>query len=136
MTSAALAALSAFSQGRKCATVVAEGVAGGNLHAPHSLPANARIVITGNRATVYHGSEQDKLLYVLGRWEFETTAPTATTTESGGPAPTTTQSREAQVAEETRKGEAQEAKEKAEGTYCAKHHETEHPFLRICGGNE
>jgi hypothetical protein len=116
--------------------VVAEGVAGGDLHAPDSLPANARIVITGSRANVYHGSEQDKLLYVLGRWEFEVSAPNATTTESGKTAPTTTQSHEAQAEEETRKGEEQEAKEKADGTYCANHHETEHPFLRICGGNE
>jgi hypothetical protein len=135
-TSAALAALSAFSQGRACTTVVAEGVAGGNLHVPHSLPANPRIVITGNRATVYHGGEQDKLLYVLGRWEFEVSAPSATTTESDHTTPTTTTNHEESVQEETRKGEVQEAKEKAEGTYCASHHETEHPFLRICGGSE
>lgn len=51
-----------------CTEIIAAGIAASSAQ---PLPASAKIVVSGNHATVSHGSETARLLYAQGHWELE-----------------------------------------------------------------
>jgi hypothetical protein len=70
MTAHAREQFAVILKGKDCARFIAEAKAGGGQLA--ILSPSARIVVSGNRATVYTPKEKpSRLLYVAGRWQID-----------------------------------------------------------------
>ena len=71
LTASARSLIDASFKGKSCAQIVGERAAQEKGKFPGSLKPNSRIVVSGDRATVYSGNETTGLRYTGGRWELE-----------------------------------------------------------------